>query len=101
MPVAARLRRSVSGNKQGTRVRRLRISIPKSAGILRKTKHTTERNPTMTQIDRMEFRIAKADHGKALELFTKILGYQRSHPEIYYYTLSRSWFRQAPANTGT
>ena len=52
----------------------------------------------MTQIDRMEFRIAKADHGKALELFTKILGYQRSHPEIYYYTRSRSWFMEAPDN---
>ena len=54
----------------------------------------------MTQIDRMEFRIAKTDHGKALELFTKILGYQRSHPEIYYYTRSRSWFREAPDNPG-
>ena len=52
----------------------------------------------MTQIDRMEFRIAKTDHGKALELFTKILDYQRMHPEIYYYTRSRSWFREAPDN---
>jgi hypothetical protein len=46
----------------------------------------------------MEFRIAKADHGKALELFTKVLDYQRSHPEIYYYARSRSWFREAPDN---
>jgi hypothetical protein len=52
----------------------------------------------MTQIDRMEFRIAKSDHGKALELFTRILGYPRSHPEIYYYSLSRSWFGKAPDN---
>ena len=52
----------------------------------------------MTQIDRMEFRIAKTDHGKALQIFTKILDYQRSHPEIYYYTRSRSWFMEAPDN---
>ena len=52
----------------------------------------------MTQIDRMEFRIAKADHDKALVFFTKILDYQRSHPDIYYYTRSRSWFMQAPDN---
>src|SRR6516165_4520298 len=52
----------------------------------------------MTQIDRMEFRIAKSDHDKALELFARMLGYQRSHPEIYYYSLSRSWFREAPDN---
>jgi hypothetical protein len=44
----------------------------------------------------MEFRIAKTDHHKALALFTTILNHQRSHPEIYYYTRSRSWFMEAP-----
>ena len=52
----------------------------------------------MTQIDTMRFRIAKADHAKALELFKGILGYQRSHPELYHYTLSRSYFMDADDN---
>jgi hypothetical protein len=49
-------------------------------------------------MDRMECRITKADHDKALKLFTEITEYQRSHPEIYYYTRSRCWFMEAPDN---
>jgi hypothetical protein len=52
----------------------------------------------MTQIDSMRFRIAKADHEKALRAFAKILEYQQSHPELYYYTRSRSYFMQAEDN---
>ena len=52
----------------------------------------------MTQIDSMRFRIAKADHEKALRIFTRILDYQRSHPELYYYTRSRSYFMTAEDN---
>ena len=51
-----------------------------------------------TQIDSMRFRIAKADHAKALEMFKKILGYQRAHPELYDYFLTRSYFMEAPDN---
>jgi hypothetical protein len=52
----------------------------------------------MTQIDSMKFRIAKADHEKALRAFTKVLKYQQDHPEIYYYTRSRSYFMPADDN---
>ena len=51
-----------------------------------------------TQIDSMRFRIAKADHEKALRVFSKILGYQQSHPELYVYTRSRSYFMDAEDN---
>jgi len=52
----------------------------------------------MIQIDSMRFRIAKADHAKALKLFKEILGYQRAHPELYHYFLTRSYFMDAPDN---
>jgi hypothetical protein len=52
----------------------------------------------MIQIDSGKFRIAKADHEKALRAFTKILEYQQAHPEIYYYTWSRSYFMEAEDN---
>ena len=52
----------------------------------------------MTQIDSMRFRIAKADHEKALRVFTKILDYQRSHPELYHYSRSRSCLMDAEDN---
>ena len=52
----------------------------------------------MIQIDSGKFRIAKADHEKALRAFAKILQYQQAHPEIYYYTWSRSYFMEAEDN---
>jgi len=52
----------------------------------------------MTQIDSMRFRIAKADHAKALKLFKEILDYQRAHPELYDYFLTRSYFMTAEDN---
>ena len=52
----------------------------------------------MTQIDTMRFRIAKADHEKALAVFKEILAYQRSHPELYDYFLTRSYFMDAEDN---
>src|SRR3974377_2451954 len=52
----------------------------------------------VTQIDSMRFRIAKADHEKALPVFTKILDYQRSHPELYHYSRSRSCLMDAEDN---
>jgi hypothetical protein len=46
----------------------------------------------------MRYRIRKADHEKAKTLFAEVIEYQHSHPEIYYYTRSRSFFMEAPDN---
>jgi hypothetical protein len=56
------------------------------------------RKDKMTQTDSMKFRILKKDHEKALQAFPKILQYQQAHPEIYYYTRSRSYFMDAEDN---
>lgn len=51
------------------------------------------------QIDSQQFTIRKQDHEKALALFSKILKYQQAHPEIYYYTRTRVFFREDPNNS--
>ena len=50
------------------------------------------------QIDSQHFTVRKNDHDKAVALFAGILNYQKAHPEIYYYTRSRSFFREDPTN---
>ena len=50
------------------------------------------------QIDSQQFTIRKQDHEKAVALFSRILKYQRAHPEIYYYTRTRVFFREDPTN---
>src|SRR3974390_631315 len=50
------------------------------------------------QIDSQHFTVRKNDHDKAVSLFAGILNYQKAHPEIYYYTRSRSFFREDPTN---
>jgi len=52
----------------------------------------------MAQVDTMTFRIAVEDHDRAIALFTDILQYQREHPELYYYSRSRTFFRPADDN---
>jgi len=52
----------------------------------------------MAQMDSMKFRIAKGDHEKALRAFTKILDYQRAHPELFVYTRTRTFFMDAQDN---
>jgi hypothetical protein len=52
----------------------------------------------MTQIDSMSYRVEKADHDRAVALFKDMLDYQRSHPELYHYTRSRTFFMDAPDN---
>jgi hypothetical protein len=58
----------------------------------------TARPTEEVQIDQQYFTIGKGDHDTAVGLFIKILDYQKAHPEIYYYTRSRSYFRHAPDN---
>jgi hypothetical protein len=51
-----------------------------------------------TLIDQQYFTIRKSDHDKAIGLFSEILAYQKAHPEIYYYTRSRSFLMEDPDN---
>jgi len=50
------------------------------------------------QIDSQQFAIRKQDHEKAITLFERILKYQHAHPELYYYTRTRVFFREDPTN---
>jgi hypothetical protein len=50
------------------------------------------------QIDTVHVTFRKADHDKAVELLSRVLAYQAAHPEIYYYSRSRTYFREDPSN---
>ena len=62
------------------------------------TEPITAEPTEQTQIDQQYFTIRAADHDKAVAIFSEILAYQMAHPEIYYYTRSRSYFRPDPDN---
>jgi hypothetical protein len=62
------------------------------------TEPLTAQPTEQTQIDQQYFTIRAADHNKAVAIFSEILAYQQAHPEIYYYTRSRSYFRPDPDN---
>ena len=52
----------------------------------------------MVQIDSGRYRVLKANHEKAVEVFKVILEHQHAHPEIFYYSRSRTFFMDAPDN---
>jgi hypothetical protein len=53
----------------------------------------------MTQVDIGKIRVKKENHAKAVEMFTDMLNYQHSHPELFYYSRTRSFFMDAPDNS--
>jgi hypothetical protein len=52
----------------------------------------------MTQVDIGKFRVKKENHAQAVEAFVDMLNYQYSHPELFYYSRTRSFFMDAPDN---
>ena len=52
-----------------------------------------------TQIDTESYTIRVSDHDAVVSILSKIFDHQRSHPDVYYYTRSRSYFRPDPDNS--
>ncbi|MDR1414301.1 MAG: hypothetical protein LBI96_00690 [Odoribacteraceae bacterium] len=50
----------------------------------------------MTQIDIGKMRVKKENHARAVEIFADMLRYQHAHPELFYYSRTRSFFMDAP-----
>lgn len=50
----------------------------------------------MTEVETMHYRILKKNHQKMIQALVKALDYQKAHPSLIHYSLSRTWFRQAP-----
>jgi hypothetical protein len=51
-----------------------------------------------TQTDRLEFRVHESNHDEMVTTLTRIIQYQQAHPELYYYTRSRTFFRSDPSD---
>lgn len=52
----------------------------------------------MSQVETMHYRILMKNHDKMIQALVKALDYQKAHPSLIHYSLSRTWFRQAPDN---
>ena len=52
----------------------------------------------LNQVDIGKMRVKKENHEKAVEIFADMLKYQHSHPELFYYSRTRSFYMDAPDN---
>lgn len=52
----------------------------------------------MSEVETMHYRVLKKNHDKMIEALVKALDYQKANSSLINYSLSRTWFREAPDN---
>ncbi|GBG95537.1 hypothetical protein LFYK43_19960 [Ligilactobacillus salitolerans] len=47
----------------------------------------------MAKVETMHYRVLKKNHDKMIAALVKALDYQKAHPSLIHYSLSRTWYR--------